>query len=82
MGSFLNIFFIVWVLFIYGIVAYRLIFQRDKPYFKENIGLLLLASLLITNSSVVVWLKIVTYLINVFIIVYLVWKRNVEKRRQ
>jgi len=64
MNADLDIFFIVWTVVLYGFISYRLIFQRDKPTFKENIGMMLIASIFITNTPLWTWMKIILYLIN------------------
>ena len=66
-------FFIVLLLvFIYVILIYRIATQKSKPYFRENVILVILASLMILINRFNPYINMLIGILNIFLLVILI----------
>lgn len=66
-------FFIVLLLvFIYAILIYRIATQRSKPYFRENVILVVIASLMILINRFNPYINMLIGILNVLLLVILI----------
>ncbi|MDR6555004.1 Kef-type K+ transport system membrane component KefB [Paenibacillus qinlingensis] len=78
MDTFLKIFTLIWIIFLYALVVYRtFISKSDKRHTRENVGLILLVFILITISSNPLneYLKIGCYLVGLILMIFTLRKR-------
>ncbi|MFC5450932.1 hypothetical protein [Paenibacillus aestuarii] len=77
MDIYLKIFILVWLIFIYGIVAYRMFIRKGgKMYTKENTGLIIIAFTMLINNQLHLYLRLSFVLIGAALMISLLMLRR------
>ncbi len=80
MDTFLAIFPIVWSAFIYSIIFYR-VFIKDNKHIKENIGLIVIASILLLTNDQNQFIELSCVIISVVLLGSIIYKATKSRNK-
>lgn len=79
MDNFFKIFIVVWVIFIYALVIFRIFIRKyGKSYTRENIGLIILSFTVALSNQWTIYMKIGFGFVGVILMIFIL----ILRRRQ